>query len=337
MTLLNRNGEQRRMAAKLVLCCSLFFAQTTALLCQNLVPNPSFELIDSCPQYPALTGYQPGAIPENWYSTSNTPEYFNACIDTATGVPDNFFGHQFAFDGDAYSGMFSFWPGGYREMIGVELMTPLLVGQTYYASFYANAAYGGLQQTARACNNLGLLFCMTANYWDIGLQGPEFGLRNYAHVLSTSVITDTANWVLVSGSFVADSAYLFMVVGNHFNDANTTVDSLGPGYPWAYQFVDQFCVSLDPLGCPLVNGIDEEYVGQVVVFPNPARNSVRIDWKGSRVEHLRVVDLMGRLIWQEKVVGLQGATLDVSDWVRGGYILILEGGVRRSFKLVLVE
>lgn len=340
MTLLIKNGTRHGMSAtrRLVLCCVLFCAQETFLFSQNLVPNPSFELIDSCPQYPYVLGYQPGAVPLYWFSSSDTPDYFNACEDTVTDVPTNIFGHQYAMDGQAYSGMFSYFSfGDFREMVSVELSSPMVVGETYFASFYANAAYGGYQEVAWACSNLGLLFCMDPNYYDLFTQQPPFELRNYAHVWSSVVISDTANWVLVSGSFVADSAYRFMVVGNQFNDANTTVDSLGPGYPWAYQFVDQFCVSIDPLGCPLANSINGPAPSLAGVFPNPAQDKLHVTWQSQWTDRLSVSDMIGRLIWQKQVDGSEEVTLDVGTWARGQYILTYEGEVRRSFKFVLVE
>ena len=337
MDLLNKNGTQCRQSAvrRIVLCCALFCALKPSLLAQNLVPNPSFELIDSCPQFPALTGYQPGAVPEYWYSTSDTPDYFNACVDTATGVPSNFITYQPAIDGNAYSGMGSV-AGPYREMAGVELVNPLVVGQTYYASFYANAADGGNQPTGLRCNNIGLLFCMDPYYW---VQGaPEFGLRNFAHVRSAAVISDTASWVLVSGSFVADSAYRFMVVGNHFDNANTIIDTLVAGNQYAYHLVDQFCVSPDPLGCPLASSVLEQQTDGYAVFPNPARDQIQITWNGQQVDRLRVTDVMGRTILQGATDSGESALLNVGVWARGLYILDFEGDVvRRSFKFVLVE
>src|SRR5690606_41066997 len=59
---------------------------------------------------------------------------------------------------------------------------------------------------------LGMLFSMEMTPWD-GWSGISVPTRNYAHLHSTAVITDTANWILVQGSFVADSAYRFLAIG----------------------------------------------------------------------------------------------------------------------------
>jgi len=229
MLLLTTNGEWHRLAAMLALCCVLLVVPPRCEAQVNLVPNPSFEEIDSCPQWPVLANFSPDARPTYWYSCNDTPEYFTACVDTLTGVPSNFFTYQSAFAGNAYIGMYTYTTlAEFREMVGVQLISPLVVGQTYYASFYANAAFGGERHwPMRATDNIGLLFTMAPNEWVYPMDSYPL-LRNYAHVHSTQVISDTLGWTLVSGSFVADSAYGYMIIGNHYGDALTMIEVLDP-------------------------------------------------------------------------------------------------------------
>ncbi|MBK6831300.1 MAG: hypothetical protein IPG92_11440 [Flavobacteriales bacterium] len=128
-----------------------------------------------------------------------------------------------------------------REYAGCQLLEPLEVGESYDLSFYTNVAFGGSYWSpTRACNNMGMLFTMQPNIWT-GLSGPLFTLRNYAHLHSTAIIGDTANWTLVSGSFVADSAYQYLVIGNFFSNALTDTLHLAPNNELgAYYFVDEY-------------------------------------------------------------------------------------------------
>lgn len=324
----------------LALGCLLLLGATRCEA-QNLVPNPSFEEIDSCPQYPALLGFQPGAIPASWFSSSDTPDYFNACVDTLSSVPVNVFGFQEALDGQAYVGMWSIVPDDHREMISAELLSPLTIGETYYASFYVNAAYGGGQPMDVGCNNIGMLFTMNPYVWVYPM--PEFGIGNYAQVRAPDVITDTLGWTLVSGSFVADSAYQFMVIGNHFSNANTDTSYIGPSpwgvyYGWAYAYVDQVCVSPDPSGCPLSVGMIGGGEPIARVFPNPVQGYLHAYFGGHLTAELQVVDVLGRKIWKGKVVGISELTLDASKWANGHYVLQCNtGSGMRSFKFVVVE
>ncbi len=338
MLLQAMNNRLPGAAHCIALCCLLLVA---ALRCeaQNLVPNPGFEEVDSCPQWPVVLNYSPGARPTHWYTCSESPEYFNACVDTMTGVPSNLLAYQPAFEGQAYSGMFTYGSlGEYREMIGAELIAPLDSGQTYYVSFRVNAAMAGeLFWPTRATNNIGVLFTMQANEWLFG--DPPFGFRDFAHVYSTAVINDTLGWTLVNGSFVADSAYRYLVIGNHFRDSLTAIEVLDPdtvlGFNIAYTFVDDVCVSLDPEGCPLVNGLHGPDPQVMIIAPNPAEDEIEVV-VGSGFGSIMVVDMSGRLVFASGVGASGGARIDVSAWPSGMYVLTIGEGSRKHRKKFVV-
>ncbi|MBK6549052.1 MAG: T9SS type A sorting domain-containing protein [Flavobacteriales bacterium] len=53
---------------------------------------------------------------------------------------------------------------------------------------------------------------------------------------------------------------------------------------------------------------------------------------------IRVVDLLGRSVRVEKVVGVENITLSVVGWAKGQYVLEWFGKAgKRSFKFVIVE
>jgi len=153
----------------------------------------------------------------------------------------------------AYSGGYAWHPSSvYNELIGTQLLTPLSIGVKYYVSLKAN-----LTGEARcAVNNIGVLFS-TIQYCDSVDQfnqcyGAIAPLTNSAHVYSSEIIYDTTNWTTISGSFVADSTYGYMMIGNLFEQAFTN-DSLLYGFPSCnslpYYFIDDICVSPDSLTC----------------------------------------------------------------------------------------
>jgi len=121
-------------------------------------------------------------------------------------------------------------------------------------SMRVNLARGGTYaNTGGACNNIGALFTMESNAWSAPFPnppGPTFGIRDYAHVFSTAVISDTAHWTLVSGEFVADSAYRHIVLGNFFSNANTDTIPSEIGYVLAYYLFDSVSVSSGLDDCP---------------------------------------------------------------------------------------
>jgi hypothetical protein len=80
----------------------LFF---TARVCfgQNLVPNPSFEIHDSCPNN---ISFIEGAI--GWKQLIITPDFFHECAtNSAASIPYNIAGYQqpFNINDSAYAGI----------------------------------------------------------------------------------------------------------------------------------------------------------------------------------------------------------------------------------------
>lgn len=326
MILSPKNGRQCKLRRQLWLGCLLFLGPSF-LSAQNLVPNPSFEEYDVCPN---TIGFQPGDKPLDWEKWLWSPDYFHSCagslnaVDTVMDVPLNGFGFQYAKDGEAYVGMATF-QDDYREYVGCELTEPLLVGETYQLSFWGNVATGGNYWNPKlASNNLGLLFTMTSNIWT-GLSGPPFSFRNYAHLYSSAVLADTVNWVQVAGSFTADSAYRYLVIGNFFEDTLTdTIGLEGPSTYAAYYFVDAVCVTEGATVCPFGTGLPAYQEDALLVWPNPVNDILHLD---AVLGSYSILDAMGRVV----ITGTSAATItlvDVARWPVGQYVLRHEGNTR---------
>src|SRR5438105_2586562 len=70
---------------------------------QNLVPNPSFEEYNSCPDAESEFDRV-----NEWKVFKNNPDYQNSCdLTNNAGVPKNMWGYQQAFYGNAYAGILS--------------------------------------------------------------------------------------------------------------------------------------------------------------------------------------------------------------------------------------
>jgi hypothetical protein len=258
----------------------------------------------------------------------------------------NIFTFQEPYEGEACVGLFTYTPVDgqteQREWIMAPLLEPLVPGQTYYCSFRANAGFGGNEiypLVYVASNHIGLQFTTYERHWTD--WDPEPAPFNHAHIQYDQVLTDTTAWTLVSGSFVADSAYTYLMIGNFFSNAQTDtvrfVDSASVEiwYDFSYTLIDEVCVSPLPGGCDLDHGVGEA-AGQVpYVYPNPANEELWIGHAASNEAAVR--DMLGRTVWRGQVVGDRYA-LDVTDWARGAYVLQLNGtGRREVVKFVLVE
>lgn len=94
---------------------------------------------------------------------------------------------------------------------------------------------------------------------------------------SDSLIDGNANWVKISGSFMADSNYRFVIIGNFksdnftkFKNSNSpnALDSI------AYYNADDICVSDDSFTFVSKAGIKsiKKNSKKLTVFPNPLTN-----------------------------------------------------------------
>ena len=272
----------------LLLVLLLFILSLSAQAQQNLVPNPSFEDTVYCPW-----GTNQLDACANWLNFGNSPDYFNTCTGFG-GPPLNYnFGFQYPHSGNAMAGIAIYVkpsaPSGpnYREFVGIQLSSSLIIGQKYYYSFYTN--YAGQFQVSIACNKMGLNFSTVP----FGELNPPL-LLNAAQLYTDSILTDSVAWVRLSGSFIADSSYLYLGIGNYFDDQHTdTINtSIGPFH--AYYYIDDVCVSTDSIFNEVWTGVRENSSKSldIKIFPNPSNSYVKI-LANERIKLVRIFDSQG--------------------------------------------
>lgn len=297
----------------------LFFLFDNTGFGQNLIPNPSFEEYTDCPhdQYGV-------DLATPWTAYRQTPDFFNACdITNGAGVPySTIYGYQYPFHGVGQFGLIAVGFPMDREIIGVELISPLEMGQDYYISFYANRGFGGGAHSNCDCavNNLGVKFCNQA----YSVTNP-IPIDNHPDFFEPTVITDTLNWTHVSGWFTADSAYSHFALGNFFDEDHNTVENYN-GYPYynTYYFIDAVCVTKYPDDCDaLVSGVNNPKVrnDNLRIYPNPVINQLNIKVEGSCINHLTILDFTGRIISKVRVSECNTCSFDTGQLSEGLYIV----------------
>ncbi|MEO8762028.1 MAG: T9SS type A sorting domain-containing protein [Bacteroidia bacterium] len=293
----------------LILNSAFLIAQT------NLVPNPSFEIADTCP---STLDQMSRAM--YWNSFSQSPDYYNTC-STVSGMspPHTAIAYQIPLYGNAYAGFINYednmgaYPN-YREIIGAPLTVTLTIGAKYYFSFFVS--FAGTQNYTIASNKIGLKF-LNHSYSEIN----PIPINNFAHYYETVIITDSINWTQIKGSYTADSAYQYLAIGNFFDDAHTDTLSTTSNYIDSYYFIDNVCLSTDS-NYVYTNGIGEIKDNEkVLIYPVPASTSITINTDNIS-DDIEVFDMIGNLkIKQYNNSKYKKINIDTSTLDNGIYLL----------------
>ena len=314
----------------------LVFVLTTAnIQAQNLVSNPSFEELNYCPD-----SFDDIEAATAWQSFRLTPDCFNECSDhLGAGVPTNHFSEScFPVEGSGYGGfgMISI-PSGFSEVLAVELLDELEVGQEYYVRFYVRR---GIPPNNNCwTDHIGAKFTMT-EYQDWP-QEVTMPITNEAHVLYEGQVSESENWVLVDGYFTADSAYAYLAIGNQFDldSLNISCDQSYSNYI-VYYFVDAVCVSVDPEDCQNFVGIEESSPKRSVqVFPNPVRSVLEIESQSHSIRSISIYEASGRIVRIQEINGRSNCKLNVQNLNQGLYIIMVEfeDGISETQRIIKIK
>ncbi len=224
----------------------------------NLVPNRSFEQYTICPSGTTSNELR-SAKPDTWYKPDlRYAAYLNACaMNGISGVPGNGVGggsYQSARTGEAYIAMFFYNGADARNYFQVELLESLIQGKCYYGEYYVS-----LVNTNRiASNNQSMLFTHNPIYVDTNaIPLVELLIAN-PQIQNAHIITDTFNWVKVSGVFTAQGAEKYLTLGNfHYNSQTATQQIQPSGYNGSIYYIDDVTViPLDSFPLPADAGPD---------------------------------------------------------------------------------
>lgn len=321
----------------------------------NLIQNGSFEIIDSCPpiDFPANSSvhYAQGwgdALSSNIDGSYSSPDLFNSCNDGILGVPSNWFGYQYALDGEGYAGIFvdaNILGFRHREFIQNELIQPIIKDCKYKVSFQFSYSSKSSFKTD------GLQFIFS----DSRLIIPsEQSLINGTYFTfdedSVTIIrfpelleADTTDWWYFEREFYSNSTARYVTIGSILDSANTNnvfgwfVNGFGINSTCRGYFDDIRLVQLDSNCVTGVNEVEKKEL--VKVYPNPAKGSVTISIPNNEEEMLvEFIDVSGRIV---KTINLNlnnMQVVDVSSISAGWYAVSITRPISGRFvKTIFIE
>jgi len=191
------------------------------------VPNGDFEQITE-KKFPCSWLLNDVGINEylhHWFtpiSTSTDVISTYADEDCWAKAPNTGEGNRPPHSGNVMIGMINYSPEGgcqpneWHEYLSVKLSEKLIVGNVYCVEFWvalgANSKY--------ATNNIGVLFTTQSperNSCSPILYKPQVNINH--------VLNNTKDWLRIEASFMADSAYEYLTIGNFFTHEQTTIET----------------------------------------------------------------------------------------------------------------
>jgi hypothetical protein len=236
---------------KKVICIIYILFVSVISPAQNLVPNPDFEIYGTVPCGWTVTSVDFATATSSWTSPTNaTPDIHSTLIanNCSNYHPNTTYlcsnGSQVPHSGNIFAGFYTYVNGSsWREYLQVQLSSPMIPGIGYAVQLYVSLA----DNSEWATNNIGVGFSTTVTNAPIS---DELGYT--PQILFTNIVSDTANWVLLSDTIYPTQAYEYIIIGNFFDNAGTGMLMVYPGacIDRSYYYCDD--VSVTPIG-PLVS------------------------------------------------------------------------------------
>lgn len=209
------------MLKKLFVISAILFALHASG--QNLVPNPSFEEHTGlpCSRIPigksekfTLTDWRmPSAASPDIFSTDVSQKCWTfAC---SPGTFESSAGHQLPRTGKNMVGLYTsgdYQGMEYHEYIQCKLKESLRAGNEYYVEFWVTRSC--LVETAS--NNIGAFFTnqtVSRNSTRSFYANPQIN--------ETAVITESKEWIKISGTFIPNKDMEYMMIGNFYRNSET--------------------------------------------------------------------------------------------------------------------
>ncbi len=220
----------------------LFVVQIS--MSQNLVRNYNFENAFTCPQNFTMRPVR--ELVPHWSNPNRgTPDHFHACSDSLAGIPENFAGFMYPFDGRAYAGIIlrevfdsthKSVPGISREYLQTKLTEPLMRNRLYCVSMY----YANASNSVYAVDALG-----------IAITRDEISTRDAGNIVQMPqvinrpgrIMNNKTYWKELCGVYRARGNERYITIGNFLNNEFTRFernmdDMVDSTFIYAYYYID---------------------------------------------------------------------------------------------------
>ena len=305
----------------------------------NLVPNPGFEDSITC-----MSPY--GYHPVFWFApTMGTPDYFLPSSSSSFGCFDDYpsrwgggnytnnWGYQLPRSGRAYTG-FAVTQG--TEYIAIGLTDSLESGKEYVINAYvslANWSGSGMDliQFAFSRDSLTHYDTVTGGGWPLDTVHPQ------ATNPAGNIIMDTAGWVLVTDTFIAQGGEKYMTVGS-FQISQTQYQINDSNIQWnfSYYYFDDFdlhCIDCD------THIVEPPQYSDISLNPNPSNGQLWLNGDFPASTRFKIYNSLGQIVYEAEIPEGNRSEMLTVVLASGAYCYVLDSelGMLKTGKLILTQ
>ncbi|MEL7531396.1 MAG: PCMD domain-containing protein [Bacteroidota bacterium] len=159
---------------------------------------------------------------------------------------------------------------------------------------------------------------------DLMIENLTAALVQNDFVLSTSLSDASYQWIDCSNDSVLSTEATYTVTANG-----------------SYALIATKGSCTDTSDCVVINTVsleNEAFRAAVKLYPNPAQQSVIIDWQEAHQQlELLALNTNGQIIWQESYQNLSQTQIDLTDWPAGIYALKIKAEGREAILKLVVR
>jgi outer membrane protein OmpA-like peptidoglycan-associated protein len=229
----------------------LLFSNPTLLCSQNLVPNHSFEEVENLPlRGPKRNGYEfefkSGYLSfqsnlKFWKAASlATPDLRNIPRESFRQCERKYKDCNIARTGIRVAGIMTYLQNTntktFREYIQIKLKKAIKPGINTYCELWIQKE----RQAKLVSNNIGFYFSQKKFFEETEDHIEKIPQVNYVEIINQ----ENLEWVKIEGTFIPDKPFIYLTIGNFYNNENTKIESFkkyrGPAWtpPYAHYLID---------------------------------------------------------------------------------------------------
>jgi hypothetical protein len=309
---------------------------------QNLVPNSSFEIRDTCPQnfskvFYALPWFQPHTYNGNVINSCNSDLYDSCCTSGQVDVPLNSSGYQLPRSGKAYSGIFcNADTANKREYIEVQLLSPLISGKEYCVEFFVSLS----DQSKKSINRMGMYFS-NDSLLDASVGVTIDYVTPQIENDSTVFLNNKTTWMEISGSFIALGGGKYLTIGNFKTPTNTGLQNVpGGSTDYVYYYIDD--ISVMPCEDTATTLFEIKNYNSFILYPNPNNGNMILEYVllNEDAGILEITDITGKILNRyELKAGSDKLRINDAQLENGLYLyrILVNNKVMKSDKLLIIK